>query len=214
MTDNPKKSKKSYSKKRTAKKEIEIPVYIVNRPKEVKEERFFLNQERSELKKAQSVQPGNFEQPKMRFETQDEALPTSQLIPNLANVGKEKKEEKEKKLKLNSFGRQFKLEDLSIEKRKTLMWVLVVFFVSLIFLGWLTTLKYNLSRISLNKSSQFLTKIQQEWTEMPKLWKEANFKNDVKQNILKSPNNLSQEEINKLKEKILEVANEKEINGK
>lgn len=208
MNVSVKKNKKIASNKKISKKEIEIPIYIVDnsKKKEIKletagsqKEVFFDSEQifaKKEFNKADSEAISDFI-PRLpdinSFQLGKTKFAGKENRPNLAELQPVKSFSKPKILP--------KIENLSDEKRKILMWVLVVFLTSFIFLGWFLMLRHNLFVERSENKTNIFAEIKQDWVDIPKFWQENNF--------LKPPSALSAEETNKLKEKVLETVNEK-----
>lgn len=209
MPQKVKKNKITDRKKKTAKKEFEIPIYVVDnsKKKEIKletagsqKEVFFDSEQifaKKEFNKIDSEAVQNF-------------------IPRLPDINGYQLEEKikfaEKENRpvsaefqpAKSFSKLKtlpKIENFSDDKRKILMWALVIFLTGFIFLGWFLMLRYNLFTEHSENKTDIFTEIKQDWVDLPKFWQENIF--------FKPPSTLSAEETNKLKEKVLETINEK-----
>ncbi len=184
--------------KKSSKKEFDIPVYVVSNLKKKQkfeaeitnknsQEDIFLNQaEANSLRTVPDFAKSHY-------------LESDFKLPEV-NLGEPKiiQPVLERARPTEPFS---KVENLSAEKRKTLMWVLIVVLTGFIFLGWLSILKHSLFAQSSKNEENIFAGIKQDLVDFPEFWQEKDFPN--------SASVLNEEKINKLKTKVLEAANEK-----
>jgi len=206
MASKIKKSKKIIQQKKGVIKEIEIPILIVDNSQKNKEP------EIEEVSK-NGQDEIFFDQAMQEKHDVGRSKTYAEVSLNFAN---DNSYELGPEIKFNEFEKEHAsgspIENLPVEKRKILMWTSVAVLTGVIFLSWLFALRYNLSGHSnQSQNSGFFTEIKQSWTEIPRLWEKNIFNSNTNQNnSFKQSSALSEEEINKLKERILEAANAKD----